>query len=229
MRPTPEATRARVQALGELVARELGDPGALLVLRHSIREPIRSPDLSDAMAAPLTDEGRSLAALLAGSLPVARPVVLRHSPVPRCEETARILARGLAARGARVELAGPLEALGAVYVRDPDRVVERFAVLGQRGFARAWGAGELAGTAIDPPRVAGAHLLCELLALRGAEGSLDLHITHDLTLIGLLSLVTAIDAEALPWPAYLDGILLLPRGSVLSWCYGAARYETPLA
>jgi broad specificity phosphatase PhoE len=218
------AAGPRVRALGARVTRELGVGGAILALRHSIRDPIRSADLAEAMAAPLTEAGRELAATLAEELPVRLPIRLRHSPVPRCEETAQILAARLAARGAEARLLGPLVSLGAVYVRDPDRVVERFAALGQRGFVRDWSSGGFPASVVEPPRVAGERLLHELLALHRAEPpGLDLHVTHDLTLVALLSLVEAVGERDFPWPDYLDGILLLREGDGgVRWHHGDA-------
>ncbi len=214
----------RVRALAAQVSEELR-PGTTLLLRHSIREPIASAELVDAMAAPLTAEGRALAATLAAALPTSSSPRLHHSPVPRCEETARILADGLAARGAVVRGVAPLHALGASYVRDPDGLVERFAALGQRGFVRAWSRGELAPSLIEPVELAGRRLLAELRALAG-EG-LELHVSHDLTIIALLSLVEPIGDDAFPWPDYLDGVLLLPReDGGLRWRYGVASHET---
>lgn len=219
------AASARVEALAAQVRAALEAGSApIVLLRHSIREPILSADLRDAMAAPLTVEGRALAAVLAAALPVERPVALRHSPVPRCEETARILAHGLAARGAALRPLASLERLGASYVRDPDEVVARFAALGQRGFVQAWSAGQIARSIIDPPQLAGEELMTELLALH-ADGVLDLHVSHDLTLVALLSLVAAVGDPAFPWPRYLDGVVLSAHDGRLRVRYGAARYE----
>jgi broad specificity phosphatase PhoE len=220
------AARARVEGLAAEVRAELEAGCApIVLLRHSIREPILSADLSDAMAAPLTAEGRALAAVLATALPAERPVAIRHSPVPRCEETARILADGLVARGAALRPLASLERLGASYVRDPDGVVARFATLGQRGFVQAWSAGQIARTIIDPPQLAGEELLAELLALHADGEPLDLHVSHDLTLVALLSLVAAVDHPGFPWPRYLDAVLLCPREGRLRVRYGAASYD----
>jgi len=195
----------------------------LVVLRHSARGAIRSADVAEAMRTPLTEQGRSLARELGGLLPRARSLRLWWSPVSRCRDTAECIAAGLRSGGGTAALAGEQELLGATYVRAGSEIVREFAARGPRGFVRAWFSGELGGGLIDEPREAGRRLLRGLLALRATAqpgGDIDVHVTHDLTLVLLLGLVRDVTEEAFVWPGYLDGVALLPRGAKIEWQAG---------
>jgi broad specificity phosphatase PhoE len=214
------------EELAAQVAAAVGDGGGLLVLRHSVREAITSAQLSAAMAAPLTEEGRALARHLGGLLGPVRPLRLFWSPVPRCQETAALLGEGTGGRGGEVELAGAREYLGATYVLDPEGVTERFARLGQDGFVARWLGGRLPGL-LQPMPEAGRQLLAALMdEHRASDGRLDVHVTHDLTLFTLLSVAFDVGAPGFRWPGYLEGALLLPRHGELFWHYGSLRAQT---
>jgi hypothetical protein len=84
-----------------------GDHSAVtLLLRHSIRNSIDTPDLKLAYTAGLTREGKELAWEFGRNLPNHRRARLLHSPVPRCVDTAHLIRRGIIERGGRCELAG---------------------------------------------------------------------------------------------------------------------------
>jgi len=208
------------------------DRGVILLLRHSVREPIRH--MADAMTAPLTDEGRALARELGRRLGGARPGGARparfyHSPVPRCIDTARRMVEGIAERGGRSETLGTREYLAAPYMRDPARAMGLFVELGGVGFARSWCRGELEEAVIQDHRDAGRALLNDLLdEHQGSEpGTLDIHVTHDLTVAALLSLVYPVGDPDFPWPDYLDGAVLAAEDDALTLCYrGASRVLT---
>jgi hypothetical protein len=213
-----------VEELAAQVVASLGEGGGLLVLRHSVREAISTAELSAAMAAPLTEEGRALARHLGELLGPVRPLRLFWSPVPRCKDTAALLGDGARERGSVVELAGARDYLGATYVLNPDAVTQSFARLGQDGFVAQWLAGELPAGLLQPMPEAGRELLAALLLdHRAADGRLDVHVTHDLTLFTLLSLVFDVGAGGFRWPGYLEGALLVPRDVELLWQYGSLR------
>jgi broad specificity phosphatase PhoE len=208
-----------------LIARACAGEGdaPLVVLRHSARGAIRSADIAEAVRTPLTEQGRKLARALGGLLPRERSYRLWWSPVPRCRDTAECIAAGLRGGGGTATLAGEQDLLGATYIRAGSDIVREFSARGPRGFVRAWFSGELGGEQIDEPREAGRRLLRELLALRATAqpgGDIDVHVTHDLTLVLLLGLVRDVTDEGFPWPAYLDGVALLPRGARIEWRAG---------
>jgi len=219
--------------LAALISTRLGGGGGgLLVMRHSVREAIRTADVAAALAAPLTDEGRALARRLGGLLPAATRVRLFWSPVPRCQETAEMIAvgaRGTGGTAGPVELVGPRDYLGALYVLDPDALTRRFANLGQDRFLAAWLDAELPESELLPAPEAGRRLLRALLAERADEArALDIHVTHDLTLLTLLTQVRDVRAEGFPWPGYLEGALLQIDNEELRWDYGGWQARTSL-
>ena len=215
------------EEVGARVAASLGEQGGILVLRHSVREAITVAEVAAAMAAPLTDEGRALSCRLGELLPAAVPLRLFWSPVPRCEETAALIGEGALARGCRVELAGARDYLGALYVLDGDGVTRQFARLGQHRFVAAWLGEKLPAGLLKPAPEAGRQLLAALFDEHGTDGGrLDLHVTHDLTLVTLLSLVCDVCAAGFRWPGYLEGALLLPRDGELLWDYGGRPFRS---
>lgn len=185
------------------------DPGPVLLLRHSERESLREASVAAALDAPLTPGGRALASRLGAALPTRRPVRLFHSPVSRCADTARIVAEAARRAGGRAEVLGPRDGLGAPFLLDPERAIERFAALGMAGFVRAWLAGEVPPDIAAPHAGAAGLLLGLLLRERAtAPGALQIHVAHDLTVITLLGLGFPVHRPGFPWPGYLDGCLL---------------------
>ncbi len=185
------------------------DPAPIVLLRHSIREPIRQPTMTAALEAPLTDAGRDLARALGPRLASGRPARVYHSPAPRCEETARLLAQGLEAAGDEISWVGGDDLIAAPYLNDPQQAVDRFASLGMAGFVRAWVGGELPPQIIDPMPQAAVALLAGLTARRAENPeALHLHVTHDLTIVTLLGLVVSVEEPGFEWPGYLEGCVL---------------------
>jgi len=184
--------------------------GVILLVRHSIREPIGGANLAAAAGAQLTEEGRALARRFGAALPLGRSIRLFSSPVGRCVETAEIVADAARAAGGNAVYVGARAYLGAGFIISPDPVIETFVREGPRGFVRAWHAGELTEAEIHTPERAGHDLLEAMLAELGPEdgGGLEVHVGHDLTVLALLGLVRDVTSEEFPWPAYLDGVAL---------------------
>ncbi len=226
---TGERERIEPGRTAGMIARVCAGEGdaPIVVLRHSVRGAIRTADIAEAVRTPLTEEGRELAHALGRLLPRERSLRLWWSPVPRCRDTAECIAAGLRDGGGTAALAGEQEFLGATYVRAGPEIMQEFAARGPRGFVDAWFQGELGGGRIDEPREAGRRLLRQLLALRATEqppGDIDLHVTHDLTLVVLLGLVRNVTDEAFRWPRYLDAVALLPRGARVEWHDGESVF-----
>lgn len=185
------------------------DPGPVLLLRHSERESLREASVAAALEAPLTPAGRDLAFRFGAALPTARPVRLFHSPVPRCEDTASSIAEAARRAGGQAEVVGARDGLGAPFLLDPERAIERFAALGMAGFVRAWLVGKVPPEIAAPHAGAAGDLLGLLLRERdAAPGALQIHVAHDLTVITLLGLRFPVHRSGFPWPGYLDGCLL---------------------
>jgi broad specificity phosphatase PhoE len=217
-------------------------PGAppILLLRHAARDSLVEASVSAAVNAALTPEGREQAAALgarlpgaggdigrsaparggASPLPPARAVRLYHSPVERCAETARLLARGIRDSGGQARVVGERACLGAAFLRDPRLAIDQFAKLGMGGFVRAWVKGEVPEPIAAPYRETAAALLAALVTERdAAPGALHLHVGHDLTVITLVGLGFDVGMRGFPWPGFLDGCALVEEEAGLMCHY----------
>ena len=215
-------------SLLDRIRRARRDGPALVVIRHAERFAMAAAEMEAAYRTPLTDAGREAARVLGTQLPPDGTLVLHHSTVPRCAETAARIAEGFRGIGGAARDAGDLDALGAEYVRDAAVVLRTFASQGGRAFVHAWCSGELGEDIVQEPQAAGRHVLRTLLALRrdAPPDELHVHVTHDLTLIALLSLVRDVDSRRLPWPPFLDGIAFALRPDGVVWRHGARRIAT---
>ncbi len=203
----------------------------ILLLRHAHREPITEATLSAAFGAQITETGRQEAREFGGHLDPGRPVRLFHSPVQRCEETARAVAEGAGASGRRAWVEGERRFLGASFIQDGERIVEIFAEMGLRGFVRAWYERTLAREIIEEAELAGRSLLLRLIGehIPGEGSPLDIHVSHDITVLALLGLFCDVTPREFPWPGFLDGVILGLDGRRVTWWYHHREGEIPLA
>jgi len=201
---------------------EEGLSGVMLVVRHSTRADIPRPDVQDAWMAPLTQEGKELAWKFGRMLANGHPSTLRFSRVPRCEDTAHFLRRGIIEKGGLCEIVGRREYLEAPFVGNPVRVMEVFASEGTDGFAREWASGRLGADVIEAIETTGRSFLDSVLRAgeRENSGTVSIFVTHDITLLSLLSLAFDVTDPAFRWPAYMGGAVLARRDSGL-WLYYA--------
>lgn len=202
-----------VWELGRAVRAAGARPGLRLLLRHSLRKPVALGDLRSVLTTPITAEGRELARRFGETLGLPRPISLLHSPAPRCRQTAEAIAEGVVASGGEAHLAGERPYLGAPFFRDYRGAMERLAGLGLRGFVRAWAAGEVESP-LAPPLAEAAGALFRAVRQEAPpphlEDAVQLHVSHDLTLVVLLSRCHAVAERTFPWPRYLEGTLLHP-------------------
>jgi broad specificity phosphatase PhoE len=207
---------------------EEGLPGVMLVVRHSIRTDIDTPDIQNAWMAPLTQEGKELAWKFGRMLANDHPTTLRFSRVPRCEDTAHFVRRGIIEKGGSCEIVGRREYLEAPFVEDPMRVMEVFTSQGTNGFAREWTSGQLGHDVIESIDTAGRSFLDSVLRAGDSEnsGTVSIFVTHDITLLALLSLVFDVADPEFHWPAYMGGLVLARRDPGL-WLHYAGQ-EKPL-
>ena len=200
---------------------EEGVPGVMLVVRHSIRTDIDTPDVQNAWMAPLTQEGKELAWKFGRMLANDHPTTLRFSRVPRCEDTAHFMRRGIIEKGGACEIVGRRVYLEAPFVEDPVRVMEVFASKGTHGFAVEWTSGRLGPEVIESIDSAGRSFLDSILTAgeRENSGTVAIFVTHDITLLALLSLVFDVADPEFHWPAYMGGLVLARRESELVLFY----------
>jgi broad specificity phosphatase PhoE len=191
------------------------------LLRHSTREEIVGLTVEDAVMAPLTLPGRQLALDLGRRLPPQRPLRLYHSEVPRCVDTAEQIGAGFEEVGGRVTAFQKKTHLAASFIRDPAVVAREFGLRGPRAFVDAWLAGEIDPAALDPPDRAGQSQIDAMMEeltpeVDLGEPAVDLHITHDVNVVALLHRMFDVKDRALPWPGYLEGVVV-EAGSGPPW------------
>ncbi len=210
--------------LRDTISRLLHEEGlssVMLVVRHSIRTDIDTPDVQNAWMAPLTQDGKELAWKFGRMIANDHPSTLRFSRVPRCEDTAHFMRRGIIEKGGSCEIVGRREYLEAPFVEDPVQVMKVFASQGTSGFAREWASGRLGPGVIEAIDRAGRAFLDSVLKAGDREnsGTVSIFVTHDITLLALLSLAFDVTDPEFHWPAFMGGLVLARRGSGLSLFY----------
>ncbi|MDP2227865.1 MAG: histidine phosphatase family protein, partial [Moraxellaceae bacterium] len=151
---------------------------ALLLTRHSVRElgnGVPSYDL------PLTPEGVALAEQWGRELP--RPLHSLHSsPVGRCMDTARAIARGA---GVDLEIRQTYTLVEpGCFVQNIARVGPLFLELGALAFANHHFSESVEG--LLSPEEGSARLIRHLHEHQGAPGTLSVHVTHDTILAAFI-------------------------------------------
>ncbi len=178
----------------------------LLILRHSHRAQIDSHDVT--LAAGLTDIGRITSYEMGRRLPTDRPVRFFTSFVPRCFETAEMMAQGLRDAGGEFIDIDPLPVL--VMPEYTDRMV--WAELQPDGlnvheFVNRWADGEFTGRVQDLQEY-GAHLFAETVerAINAGPSELHIHVTHDLAIMVMKRLVLGRALQRDDRENYLGGL-----------------------
>jgi broad specificity phosphatase PhoE len=184
----------------------------MLVIRHSHRETIASYD--DMVGRGLTGLGHRMAREFGRRLPLRKNTRIFHSIVPRCSETAEDIAEGIHDAGGRVDLIKGSDLLVGPRVIDSDlwqkigrdgiRVIE---------FVEEWRNGMFTKEQMEPYEKFRARVAREMVRkLRLApDGSMYLHVTHDLFLVAAGRVIQTIYASAGQRPDYLGGFGVVPE------------------
>ncbi len=205
--------------LGELPR----DRSVALLLRHAERAPIEK--IADAMEARLTAQGREDSRRLGEEFAPWSPLVIHHSFIHRCRETAEAVAAGARAKGAAVEVRGVLDTLGGPYLRDWDGVMRRVIAEGAGAFVRDWFAGRLASDqVVEPLQAAREQLSVPLGQLAGAgEKALIVNVTHDWNVLLVRHFFLDSGRAGQRWPDYLEAVAAWREGDVVYLQQGARR------
>jgi broad specificity phosphatase PhoE len=223
-KPAPQAETMLGARLLEALAQVPASQGVVAVLRHSARDDIT--DVRDAPFVPLNAYGLEAARALGAALPKGRRLILRHSPIPRCQQTAEEILAGYGSG----ELQGADEGLGIPYVLDLDRLAGLAGHMGQREFAGKWFADELDPGVVQPAEEA-ARALATLASdrLRAAQpGELHLLVSHDWNVLLLRERLMGIAHGDVGWLDFLDGVVfaqLAAVGEPVSLIWGPSRGE----
>ena len=177
------------------------DQPGILLTRHSVRElgnGVPSYDL------PLTAEGVALAEQWGRELP--RPLHSLHSsPVGRCMDTARAMARGA---GVEIEVRQTYTLVEpGCFVQNIARVGPLFLSMGPLAFANHHFSAPVEG--LLSPEVGSARLIRHLYENRGAPGMLSVHVTHDTILAAFIyHLIGRERIHEEDWPWMMEGAWL---------------------
>ena len=195
----------------QILRESRGRPVAAL-LRHAAREEIT--DARSALEALLTPAGRAAAEAFGSGLPVDRPVRIFHSPVERCRQTAVHMAEGFRQAGGRTGGVRESEILGGPYVIDPEALLDLLVRMDPRTFMQAWSGGGIDKTVLWPLRDTAVQTLQFILStLEGpAKNALDIHVTHDVNIMIVLTLAWDLASDWRDWPGYLEGLLISTEG-----------------
>jgi broad specificity phosphatase PhoE len=207
--------------LGGRLLRNLNDiPAsgrAVAVLRHSARDDITT--MRDAPFVPLNARGLEAAQAFGAALPKGRRLVLLHSPILRCQETAEQILLGYG--GGTIQ--GPDEGLGIPYVLDLAALADLATRMGQREFATRWFSNDLedlAKEAVEPSEDA-AQALAALATdhLRAAKpGEIRLLVSHDWNVMLLRERLMSLRHQEVGWLDFLDGVVFTKNeGISLRW------------
>lgn len=183
-----------------------------LITRHSAREFNR--EVHD-LVNPLTDEGRRLCRRMGEALPKALHVRGYASPPERCVETAKLVIDAHGARGGRRGTVRAVESLGVFYALDQIKMWKALQLAGGlSAFVEQWAAGEVAADAMIPAGDAARLILRSTwLRLQGGrdQGSVDLCVTHDMTILMLRDQLLG-EPAAKYSVDFLEGLALYERG-----------------
>lgn len=187
-------------------------PVALLT-RHSVRELVQNGFAG--YDVPLTAEGVRLAEHWGGRL--TRPVAgFWSSPVGRCLDTARAMARGAELT---FEVAQALELVEpGCFVEDVAAVMPVFLAMGPVAFASQHLSRPVSG--LRSPAEGTAKVLAHIQRSLGAAGSLTVHVTHDTILAACIYHLAGRDAitEA-DWPWMMEGAWLWFEADHVHWIW----------
>jgi hypothetical protein len=190
-----------------------GCRGALLI-RHSERFGGDIADPTDG----LTPHGKVMARELGSRLRGRGPLRFFASPIPRCLDTARLIAEG-AECDQKVMSSNQLGDPGP-FVIDGREVDRNLAVLGLKGFAVSWLSGGISPKVMRPcPE--GCSLLLNWVSgnLASTNEGVDVYISHDLFLTPALVRYVGYDLGSSGLLGFLDGFCLVKDGRTIHLTY----------
>jgi len=183
---------------------ERGERYSLLV-RHAEREHIG--DVMKMFDALLTEKGRADAFALGKELARTGSVVLHHSPVARCRETAEMIAAGIVDAGGSAEMRGATNDLGGFYlVGDGREMIPLIRKHDFLPFVRLWFDGALEPGLMMPLADAARAQLAFLDAqLRDGVHSY-INVSHDWNVMLMREHFFGMRHDELGAPDYLEGV-----------------------
>ncbi len=189
---------------------------ALLLIRHSHREPIKS--MSEMAKKQITPLGREMAVEFGRRLPTTRKLDIMHSFVPRCRETAHAIAEGFRAIGGEIRNIEDTVFLVGPQVKDRS-IWNRLGADGERisEFVNKWADGKFSPEKIEPFEEYVDRLKAEFVKrlMQDDDGTLHIHITHDLALLSSKRYFFRRPTNMNMRPPYLGGLGITIEGGKL--------------
>lgn len=194
----------------------------VLLLRHAPRGEIT--DARTGHDVPLTPEGEALATDLGARIaPLLRrddAVVLAHSPVPRCRQTAAAIRTGLSTALNSATVIGDRGHLGGPYLVDPRRALDTAAHLGPR-FLRRWFDGALPASLVQPCTEAASDQVAAAVEVldHPERPRLAVLVSHDWNLMLVREHFFGVRHEDAGWIDFLDGVSIRRAAEGLALSY----------
>ncbi|WP_455364295.1 histidine phosphatase family protein [[Eubacterium] cellulosolvens] len=209
--------------LSEVICeRVLGNENFAVLLRHSVREPIRYDVNHERLH--LTEEGRRMAFEFGGQLPLGKSIRLFYSPVPRCRETAERIHEGIVSHGGTGKLMGVRDFLGVPFI-DFQSILDQVKPIGFSTFTRRWLNSQLDVKIIDDPRKAFRKMINGIVSTltENDRDSIDLYVSHDWNLLLIKEFFLGIKHEDAGLPDYLDGVILIYKEGTITAVYEGVK------
>lgn len=176
-----------------------------LLIRHADRPPI--VNWEEAFDVLISEEGHERARELGRELAAYGKVQLFHSPIQRCQETAKAICEGVVQAGGQSQVVDSLYNLGGPYLLDIPKGLKRAKELG-KDFIRAWFNGEFP-TDVLLPRAETARLQAKTLldSLKLIKDGIAVYVSHDWNLLSIREEFLKVTHEDMGWMTFMDGFV----------------------
>jgi len=191
-----------------------------VLIRHAARS---NPIDDDYYHLPLLPEGVEASLEFGKRLPKGRLIKIYHSPVPRCEETAKHILEGASSVGGSIQFMGARDFLSPRFMLKPREIIKEIEKIGVEVFARKWLNGELDEKVMENPWRVASQLIAEIKGHlqedRTPGPTLHVYVSHDWNILAVRDLYLGVKHEEEGWPLYLDGLIFtLNHGEItLRW------------
>lgn len=196
-----------------------------ILMRHAERGHFSHP--AAGANVPITPNGALQAAALGRSLAAFAPLVISHSPVGRCRQTAEAIADGARQSGLAASVTGEERNLGGPYMLDVPTALDLAGALGHR-FVREWFDGHLSSSIFKPRRAAAFEQVATVKTYMNRHPlGLVVLVTHDWNLLAVREELFGMCHEMDAWPGFLDGIVFWQDNTGLHAATGGVVVPVP--
>jgi broad specificity phosphatase PhoE len=193
----------------------------VLLVRHAERSEIS--DIRTHATAMLTEQGKADSKVLGRVLGNRfQHVVIWHSPIPRCRDTAGYMVHGMKETTCKARIVGPLSWLSGDFVKADPGWINHEIVKSTENFFRQWSDGCYSEDQITPMKEAAAVELEKIITqIKNGNSSVIIDVTHDWNILLLREIYLGLHFEEVGLPDYLDSVAILKQGRRLAlWSLG---------